>query len=158
MCKQKLTRHTPITALLLAATLSLAATTTTGCDDLGFGSVSGDVMGQPFQYGSGVADRDARGNYLITLSDTSGFDCYSSPSGNYLSITIASINGPGTYAASQSVTFNHFENNTNYSDSASSGSVTIDEIDDSRQIIHGSISATNQDSDVSGIFSVEICD
>lgn len=150
MCKQKLT--------LLTAALTLTLAATTGCDDLGFGSVSGDVMGQTFQYGSGVADHDGRGNYLITLSDSTRFDCYSAPSGNYLSIVIAGVDGPGTYSASHAVTFNHFENNTNYSDPASSGSVTIDEIDSDRQLIHGSISASNIDSDVSGIFSVEICD
>lgn len=156
MCQPKLTQRTTITALLAALALS-----TTGCDELldSFGSVSGEVMGQPFQFSSGVADADGRGNYLITLSDDYGFDCFSSPSGNYLSIVIANVDGPGTYSASRYVTFNSYENNINYSDSAFSGSVTIDEIDtEFDYTISGSISASSTDSNVSGSFTVEICE
>ncbi|MBA2660992.1 MAG: hypothetical protein H0U74_01760 [Bradymonadaceae bacterium] len=145
---------------LAVALICLGSFACVDLDTIGdFGSsVSGEVQGKSFVYGSGTAESDAAGNYFITLSDSSNYNCFSSPSGAYLSIVIAGIQQPGTFSAASAVTFNNLEGNVNHSDSAVSGTVTIEAIDDADRSIQGSISATGLDSDVQGSFSVAICD
>ncbi len=145
---------------LTVALLALSCAACDGLDGLGGpGAASGNVQGKNFTFSSGTAETDGRGNYVITLSDASNFNCFSSPSGAYLSIVIAGIQQPGSFSAFSVVTFNDFEGNIINSEAAMSGTVTIDLIDAvDANSIYGSISASGQDSTVEGNFEVEICD
>lgn len=147
------------TTFLLASLVGLSLTACLPLDDiLGGSSVSGTVQGQNFMFTSGTADSDARGNYFITLSDSSRYDCFSTPAGSYLTIVIAAVTGPGDYRASEAVTFNSIKNNVNMSEVATSGTVTIESLDEVAGEITGRLSANSADSAVDGSFRVEICD
>ena len=122
----------------------------------GFSSVSGTVQDQPFFMYSGVAERVGQG-FFITLTDSSSFGCVSTPSGNYLKIVVNAA-GEGSFNASGSVTFGSVEDNLEDSDAATSGSGTISSIDEVAKTISGNLSAQGSASDVSGNFSVDICD
>ena len=148
--------------LSLLTALFLCLATACGLEDLGgFGgsNVAGTVQGLEFSMSSGTAEYDADGNYFITLSDSHFFDCFSAPSGNYLSIVVAGIREPGTFAASGTVSFNSFENNVNHSELAQSGTVNIESIDaEEEMLIRGRIDASGPQSEVTGSFRVAICD
>jgi hypothetical protein len=154
----------PFVRLCAPGVVALWCVFLTGCDldDLNLGggnTVSGTVHGESFQIGAGTAEYDAQGNYFITLSDSSFFDCFSSPTGNSLSVIIAGVGEAGTFSASGTVSFNAFENSVNYSEVALSGTVRIDRIDrEGDKVIAGTISANGAQSQVSGDFRVPICD
>ena len=121
----------------------------------GFSNVSGTVLGESFQMYGGVAESTGRG-YAITITDSAGYDCFSTPSSRYLQVTWGS-SGVGSTSASGNVTFSSVEGNLSPSDPATSGQVTIDAIDMDLGVISGSISAAGSDSQISGSFEVEIC-
>ncbi len=135
------------------------------CGDLnlgqnnGFGSVSGTVYNQSFSEISGAADK-LGSTYTITLANTSEFSCSSqtpTPS-NYLLVDIPNIEDMDqsqTFSASGAVFFNKVEEDVADSSGATSGTVTIESIDGFT--IAGSLSASGPDGDISGSFSVEIC-
>lgn len=122
----------------------------------GGGGVSGTVMGQPFDMYGGVAEPAGSG-YLITLTDSSLYDCVSTPEGDYLQI-VWEVSDEGSYSAVGNVTFSSVEGNFVPSESASSGSVSVSSIDLAASTITGSINASGPESSVTGTFTVEICD
>lgn len=121
----------------------------------GFSSVSGTIQGESFQMYSGVAESNGSG-YAITITDSSGYGCVSTPSSRYLQVTWGA-DSEGSTSAAGNVTFSSVDMNISPSVPATSGSVTIDSIDPAAGTITGSISAQGNDSEVSGNFEVEIC-
>ena len=146
-----------IARIVLAA---LWAVWLTGClpVDSESTAVDGSVLGQAFSASSGVAE-EASGKYFITLSDDPGFGCASNPTGDYLTVEMAEVDGSGTYQASGNVTFNAFEANVIESEAATSGtfSVEIDQEQGSATGISGTIDATGPDSRAEGSFDVPVC-
>ncbi len=121
----------------------------------GFYNVDGEVMGESFQMYGGVAEATGSG-YWITITDSSSYDCVSTPSSNYLQVTWETA-GVGSTAAAGNVTFSRVEGNISPSDPAVSGEVVIDSVDVTNGFIAGSITAQGSSSDVSGSFEIEIC-
>ncbi len=123
--------------------------------------VSGTVGGQPFSTASGSAELNVDGTYVITLADTTEFSCDSSSGlpGNFLQIVIGEIDAeaPQSYDADGRVFFNVYEDGVSVGDGADTGTVDIDDVDTFGGFIDGSLDATGPDSDVSGSFSVQIC-
>ena len=139
----------------------LALTLFVGCGDLtgGGSDVSGTVNGKTFTSVSGSAE-SSFGSYVITLSDSSEFSCTANTGlpDVYLTVVIGDVlEAPATFDASGVVGFNSFESGIGTPESAISGTVTIDEIDEAFGTIDGSIDASGASSNVSGTFSVEIC-
>lgn len=132
-----------------------------GCGELGDligeSSVSGTVQGEPYSLISGTAERTSGGGYILTLVDDSGYDCFSTPMGSYLTVVIGGVSSEGTYPAAGNVSFNRVEGGANYSETATSGSVMIDHVDLSWREIEGEIDAAGASSSVRGRFSVPIC-
>ncbi len=122
----------------------------------GFSNVSGTIQGESFQMLSGVAEETGSGGYSITITDSSGYGCISTPSTRYLQVTWG-VSGEGSTDAAGNVTFSSVESNISPSEPATSGSVTIDLIDQAAGVISGSIDAQGSDSSVSGSFEVDIC-
>ncbi len=133
------------------------------CGDLnngfGGGGVSGTVFDQYFSDSVGTAEKVAS-TYTLTMANTPEFSCNSitpAPS-SYLLIDIPDIvDQPGeqTFSAAGRVFFNKLEDDFADSSGATSGSVTIESIDAFN--VNGIISASGPDGDISGSFSVEIC-
>lgn len=126
-----------------------------GQGGLGGSNVSGMVLGDDFQMYGGVAESNGSG-YFITLTDSSQYSCTSTPVGRYLQVSWEASSA-GTTSASGNVTFSRVEGNVSPTIGASSGTVTITDIDLSLGQISGSISAMGGESDVSGSFQIEIC-
>jgi hypothetical protein len=142
-------------AALLAAAL--------GCGEGGefsSGDVSGQVRGQSFTFFSGSAEPDGAGGYVVTLADSTGFDCDSgaTPSATYLTVVVDSLDEPGTYPATDAVTFNRVSDGVIDPATATSGDVTVDSIDEAAGTLDGSIDASGPDSEVAGAFSVPLCE
>ena len=125
--------------------------------DGGTTSVQGDVLGEEFSGFSGVAEEVGQGRYIITLTNSSFYTCTSTPSGSYLQVTWEVSDGIGSYPASGNVTFTRLEGSVAPSEPATSGSVTVADIDEVGGSISGSIVASSTSSSVSGDFDVEIC-
>lgn len=122
----------------------------------GMVDVRGQVQGSPFGGASGVAD-GIGGEYVITLSSEPGYTCSATPSGDYLTVVLGQIDGPGTYPAAGNVSFNLIEGQSTFTEAATSGSITIEEVDESQGFIRGSLSASGPQSQISGSFDVSIC-
>ena len=140
--------------------LMACALLTAGCGELAGGTtVTGEVHDQEFDGFGGTAEKFGD-TYTITIADDSGFDCFSTPSGDYLTIVIAGVDQTGSYSAVESVSFNSVSQGFQDTESATGGTVQIDRIDDEDEPsprIVGSIDAHGPTSDVSGDFSVRIC-
>lgn len=121
----------------------------------GFSNVNGTIMGESFQMYGGVAEA-VGGGYAITLTDSSGYDCYSTPNSKYLQVSWEA-GGVGSSSAAGNVTFSSVEGNVSPAEGAVSGTVTLDQIDTVNNLLSGSISARGSESEVSGSFEVEIC-
>lgn len=124
------------------------------------GSVSGTVLNEDFSQLSGSGDKSGS-SYTITIADTPEFSCgsISSTPSSYLLITIdniADIEEQQVFPAAGTVFFNKWvDDASDGSIAATGGTVTIDSIDEFN--ITGHVSATEPESDISGEFSVEIC-
>jgi hypothetical protein len=119
--------------------------------------ISGTVQGESFSFVSGTADARASGGYILTLADDPSYDCFSTPPGNYLTIVVDGVDSTGSISALGNVSFNRIEDGINHSDSATSGSDTIDLLDTVDSRIEGDVDALGEESDVIGFFSVPIC-
>lgn len=152
------------TNLVLVAPFALLIAGCVPLDDglgSGFGTdLSGSVQGVGFAFASGGADSVDDG-YVITLADTPEFACdsFDAPPLTYISISISGVDdAPTSYDAAGSVFFNSFQEGVSASEAASSGTVTIDEIDLSfGGRITGSVDASSPESDIFGSFDVDIC-
>lgn len=151
------------TTTAIAAVLALISAACVPLDSgLGGGGgtdLSGSVDGTPFSYSSGGADSVGE-SYVITLADTPEFSCssFDAPPLNYVSISISGVDdAPTTYDAAGNVFFNSFVEGVSASEPATSGTVTIDDIDPTFGEILGSVDASNADSEISGSFAVETC-
>ena len=132
----------------------------TGCGELDaiLGTeIAGTVYGETYQFVSGTAEARAAGGFVLTLADDPSFDCVSTPMGKYLTIVITGVESTGSFAASGSVSFNVFEDGINLTETATSGTVTIDVLDGGRGVIEGAVDARGPESDVYGSFSVPLC-
>lgn len=141
--------------ILMACALLIA-----GCGELaGVTTVSGEVHDQEFDGFGGTAEQSGD-TYTITIADDSGFDCFSTPHGDYLTIVIAGVDDTGSYSAVGNVSFNSVRQGFQDTENATGGTVQIDRIDGEDEPsprIVGSIDAHGPTSDVAGDFSVRIC-
>lgn len=130
-----------------------------GCGDLGSsGDVEGNIFGSAFEFVGGSAEGfgDA---YTITLADTNAFACtnFEAPPTSYLIVVLDGINRPAVFDAVNVVTFSLYDDGVNVSEAAISGQVSIDTLDAEKGTISGIIDATGRSSDVTGSFTVSIC-
>lgn len=153
----------PLTPWSCLALLALAATYfAAGCLPLDGSevAVTGTVNGQAFDAISGEASAAGAGAYVITLADTSEISCSAVGAlpATYLTVDIGQIDqAPKTFQAADVVGFNHFLDSVSTSEAATSGTVTIEAIDEVTGVITGVIEASGPNSSVSGDFTVDIC-
>lgn len=125
--------------------------------------VTGDVKGQQFTGVSGTAEGNPDDGYDITLVDDRSFSCDSTPTGSYLTVVVGQVGSEGRFDAAERVSFNHVEQNEPGDpnpEPADQGEVDIWNVDDDdphNPRIEGQIDAFGQNSQVSGTFSVPIC-
>lgn len=150
--------------VILGLTPALGAAT---CDPVDVegpsgGEVSGMIGGRDFVTYSGSAERLGGAGYLVTLADGPGFGCEvtSGPGQDYLSVVIGELQGAGTYAAAEVVTFNVVEAGVVSPEAASGGQVIVDRVDETpgAGVLEGTLEASGPTSDVAGSFSVTICE
>ncbi len=120
-------------------------------------SVTGQVRGEAFTGLGGVAE-GASGRYFLTLTDSAEFDCFNTPTGDYLTVVLGQVDGEGEYPAPGNVSFTSSTDSFGDTEEAVSGTVTVDVVDLDAGSISGRIDASGSNSSVSGEFLVPICD
>lgn len=118
--------------------------------------VVGQVQGVTFGGAGGAADGFG-GEYVITLSSESGYTCLATPGGDYMTVVLGQINGPGSFTAEGNVSFNVVEGQSTFTEAATGGTIVIEEVDEAQGFIRGRIDARGPSSSVSGSFDVSIC-
>ena len=119
-------------------------------------AVTGQVRGEAFTGLGGVAE-GADGRYFLTLVDSADFDCFNTPTSNYLTVSLGQVDGTGEYPAPGNVSFTSSDGSFGDVEEATSGTVTIDSVDESGNLITGRIDAAGDTSSVSGTFELPIC-
>jgi hypothetical protein len=119
-------------------------------------AVSGQVRGEPFTGLGGVAE-GADGRYFLTLVDSADFDCFNTPTTNYLTVSLGQIDGTGSYPAPGNVSFATSSGSQSDVEEATSGTVTVESVDEFGSLITGRIDAAGETSSISGTFELPIC-
>lgn len=118
---------------------------------------AGSIHGEVFSFQSGTAEATSSG-YTLTLTDSSSYGCDRTPASSYLTVVAVDISEVGRISAVGNVTFNRMDSEVGaLPEGATSGSVSIDRIDEEALVIEGYIDVFNAESNVQGDFAVPIC-